>query len=56
MDERNVVVTCDDITEGRETFLYTLDGYSGRERIAEMLQFLVGRSVGDEETVAVTYT
>jgi hypothetical protein len=32
-----------------------LDGYSGRKRVSEVLEFLVGRGGWDEETVAVTW-
>jgi hypothetical protein len=53
VDERDVVVACNDVSEGRETLLDALDSYGRREGVPEVLEFLVGRRVGDEESVPV---
>lgn len=51
--ERDIVVARDHVTERRETLLDTLDGDTGRERVAEVLELLVGGGGGHEEAVAV---
>lgn len=53
VDERDVVVAGNHVAEGRQPLLDTLDGNGGRERVAEVLQLLVGRGGGHEEAVAV---
>jgi hypothetical protein len=52
--QRDKVVAGDDVSEGGETLLDPLDCDAFGEGVAEVLEFLVGRSGGDEETVAVT--
>jgi hypothetical protein len=54
VDEGDIVVAGNDVAEGREALLDTLDGNRGRERVAEVLQLLVGRCGGHEEAVAVS--
>lgn len=54
MDERDIVVAGDNISESGKTFFDPLDGNRGRERVTEVLQLLVGGGGGDKETVAVS--
>lgn len=54
MDERDVVVAADYIAQGGEAFFYALDFYAGGERVAEVLEFLVGCCCRDEEAFAVS--
>lgn len=42
MDESDIVVTCDDISEGRKSFFNSLDGDGVWEGVAQMLELLVG--------------
>lgn len=42
MDKRNVVVTGDDVSEGGETLLYTLNSNGRGKRVSQVLQLLVG--------------
>jgi hypothetical protein len=51
--QRNVIITSDDVTERRKSFFDTLKRNSVREGVAQVLQFLVRRRRGYEETVAV---
>jgi len=53
VDERDVIVAHDDVAQGAQPLLDTLEGDFGREGVSEMLQFLVGRRAGYEETVTV---
>lgn len=41
--ERDIVVARDHVAEGRETLLDALDRDARRERVAQVLQLLVGR-------------
>lgn len=52
--ERNVVVAADHIAQRGQPLFYTLDLHRVRQRIAQMLQFLVCRSRGHEKAVTVT--
>jgi len=54
MYERDKVVAGNDVAERGEALLDPLNRDGFRERVAEVLEFLVGRCRGDEETVAVT--
>jgi hypothetical protein len=42
VDEGYVVVACDDVAQGGETFLHTLDRDGVGEAVPEVLEFLVG--------------
>src|SRR5947209_8353936 len=53
MDQRDVVVACDHVSERRKSLLDTLDLDGVRKGIAEVLQLLVCRRRGDEQTVSV---
>jgi hypothetical protein len=55
VDERDVVVTCDDVAESWQTLFDSLDRYGIWEGVAEVLEFLVGCCWGDEETMTVAY-
>lgn len=54
MHDGDVVVTADDIAEGREALFDTLDLDTVWEGIAEVLEFLIGCCCRDEETVFVS--
>jgi hypothetical protein len=51
--ERDVVVARDDVSERRQTLFYALERDGLRERVAQVLQLLVGRGRGHEQPVAV---
>jgi hypothetical protein len=53
MDKGNIIVANNDISKGRKSFLYSLNGYFFRQRVANMLEFLVSGSVGNQEAVLV---
>lgn len=53
MDECYVVVTRDDVPECGETFFDTLDRDCVGERVAQVLEFLIGRGGRDEESMSV---
>lgn len=53
MDEGDVVVGADAVTEGGKAFLDTLNLYGVGEGIADVLKFLIGGDGGDKETVLV---
>lgn len=55
MHESNVVVTCDDVSEGREALFHPLDGDSVRKRISQMLELLVGCCRWHEKAMSVAY-
>lgn len=50
-----MVVTDDDVAEGRETLLDALYADFVGEGVAEVLEFLVGGCGGDEKTFSVTF-
>lgn len=54
MHKGNVVVTDDHVSQGRQPLLYSLQSHFSRQRISQVLEFLVGRCGGYEETVTVT--
>lgn len=54
VDERNVVVARDDVSERRQSLLDSLDGDRRGERVSQVLELLVGRRVGKEESVSVS--
>ena len=51
--ERDVVVARDDVSERRQTLFDALERDGFRERVAQVLQFLVGRGGGHEQPVTV---
>lgn len=55
VDERNVVIAADNISERRQALFYALDFHRVRQRIAQVLQFLICCGGGHEETVAVSW-
>jgi hypothetical protein len=55
VNERYVVVAGDDVAEGGETLLDSLDSNRGGERVSDVLKLLVGTGVGEKETVSVSY-
>lgn len=56
MDQRHMVVTADDVSERRQSLLDPLDLDAVRNRVSQVLEFLVGGGGRDEETFAVTAT
>lgn len=54
MHNGDMVVAADYIPQCREPLLYPLDFHRVRERVAQVLQFLVCGGGGHEETLAVT--
>jgi hypothetical protein len=48
VDECDVVIAGDDVSEGGQALFDALDGDGGREGVAEMLEFLVGGGRGNE--------
>lgn len=55
VDQSDVIVTSDDVSEGRESFFDSLNRDGVGERVAEVLKFLIGRCRGYEESMSVTY-
>jgi hypothetical protein len=55
MDECDIVIACDHVSEGGETLLDTLDRDSIGERVTEVLQLLVCCSRGDKEAMPIPY-
>lgn len=53
VDERDVVVAADDVAQRRQPLLYPLDLDLVGDRVAQVLQFLVGRRGRDEQAFAV---
>lgn len=53
MDKGNVVIANNDISEGRKSFLYSLNSYFFGQRVANMLEFLVSGGVGDQKTILI---
>jgi hypothetical protein len=47
VDDGDVVIAADDISESGEALFYALDFYGVRERVAEVLEFLVRCGCGD---------
>lgn len=54
MYQRDVVVGDDDVAQRRQPLFYPLDLDAVGQRVAQVLQFLVGRGGGDEEAFAVS--
>ena len=54
VDEGYVVVCADYVSERREAFFDALDFYAVGDRVAEVLEFLVGCGGGDEEAFFVS--
>lgn len=55
VDEGNVVVACDDVSERRKALLYALDRDGVGERVPEMLELLVRGRGGDKKAMAVAF-
>lgn len=55
VDERDVVVACDDVAERGEPLFYALDRDCVGEGVAEVLELLVGGRRRYEETVSVSW-
>jgi len=53
VDQRDMVVRADDVSEGREALFYPPDGYRVGQAVPQVLEFLVGGCGGDEETFLV---
>ena len=53
MNQRNIIVTCDDISQSTQPLFNSLYGNSWWEGIAKMLEFLVRSGGGDEEAVSI---
>jgi len=51
VNERNVVVTGNDVSKSTQPLLNSLQGNGGREGIAKMLKLLVGCGGWEKETV-----
>ncbi len=54
VDQRDVVVAGDDVTEGRQPLLHSLDPHSVWQTVSDVLQLLVCRVVWHQKTVTVT--
>jgi hypothetical protein len=54
MNESDVVVASDHVSEGRQSFLYPLNGNSIWDSIPKMLQLLIRSRRRDEEAVTIT--
>lgn len=54
MDQRNVVIRDDAVTQRRETLFDPLDNHGVGQRISQVLEFLVCCGVGDEQTTLVS--
>lgn len=54
VDEGHVVVARDHVPERGQSLLDSLDGDRRGERVSQVLQLLVGRRVGKEESVSVS--
>jgi hypothetical protein len=54
MDKGNIVIADNNISKCRKSLLYSLNGYLWRQRVANVLQFLVSGGVGDQKTILVT--
>jgi len=54
VDERDIVIAGDDVAERRETLFYPLERDGVRERVAEVLEFLVRRPYRYEQSVSVS--
>mmetsp|Transcript_126212 Transcript_126212/g.188335 ORF Transcript_126212/g.188335 Transcript_126212/m.188335 type:complete len:144 (+) Transcript_126212:316-747(+) len=55
MDQGNVIVGRNDISKGTESFFDALNDDLFGYGIAQVLQFLIGRRVGDQESANVPY-
>jgi hypothetical protein len=53
VNESDIIVTNDNVSQRRKSLLYPLERYLGREGISEMLEFLIGGGARDKETVTV---
>jgi hypothetical protein len=49
----DVVVAAYDVSEGRQPLLYALDLDGVGQRVAQVLQLLVGRARGDQQALAI---
>jgi hypothetical protein len=56
VDEGDIVVARDDVAEGRQPLLDPLDRDRRRERVADVLELLVGARRREEETVPVAWS
>lgn len=54
MDQRDVVIAGDDVTERRQPLLHSLDPHGVWEAVSDVLQLLVCRVVGNQEAVTIS--
>merc|ERR1711976_805959 len=54
VDQGNVIVGGNDVSQRTEALLDALDDYGIGERISQVLEFLVGSRVGDEQSTHVS--
>ena len=55
VDERNVVVANDYISQSRQALLHSLNSDGGRQRVSQMLQFLIRCGRGNKQAMTVAY-
>lgn len=55
VDEGHIVVAGNDVTEGRQTLLDSLDRDGGGQGVSDVLQLLIGGRVGKKKTVSVAW-
>lgn len=53
VDKSDIVVAADDVTEGAEALLYTLNAHRIRQGVSEVQEFLIGSLCRDEQAAAV---
>lgn len=56
MHECDVVVTGDDVAQGRQPLLHPLDAHCVWQAVSDVLQLLIRRVVRNQKTVTISYT
>lgn len=54
MDQSDVVVASDDVSEGRESLFDALHNDGFGQRVSDVEQFLVGTSIGEQQALGVS--
>ena len=55
VNKSNAVITCNDIAKCRQTLFHSLYFHFVRQRVADMLQFLIGCCVWYKQTMLITW-